>query len=146
MSKIVFVLLCLRKSKESERKRKRLRIEENEVIEESELNVAQLMLQLRIREQTVRDINKKKSKMLSFTASTDSYDGFEKRKSMKKLFHEDLDREPIFQWFNQQRASGTPMTGVSCANQAKCFIKSKDWWVNLGFLELVNAFKTAVQN
>lgn len=78
------------------------------------------MLEQGIREQTICDIKREKSKILSFTASPDSSYGLKKFKFMKKFTYEYLDRA-MLQWLNQQSASGTPMTGAICVNKANVF-------------------------
>ncbi|XP_064421026.1 jerky protein homolog-like [Latimeria chalumnae] len=80
----------------------------------------QLSLIYEIGETTVRDIKKNKEKILTYASSLDSTSGLSKRKSMKLSTYEELDRA-MLEWFHQQRAEGTPISGPICAKQAKFF-------------------------
>lgn len=76
-----------------------------------------------IGEQTVRDLKKKKSELLSFACSSDTASGMKKRKTMKKSTYDDLDKAMV-QWFSQQRAQGNPINGLICAEKAKYFFEA----------------------
>uniref|UniRef100_H3ABR8 HTH CENPB-type domain-containing protein n=1 Tax=Latimeria chalumnae TaxID=7897 RepID=H3ABR8_LATCH len=80
----------------------------------------QLSLIYEIGETTVRDIKKNKEKILTYASSLDSTSGLSKRKSMKLSMYEELDGA-MLEWFHQQRAEGTPISGPICAKQAKFF-------------------------
>uniref|UniRef100_H3AHU5 HTH CENPB-type domain-containing protein n=1 Tax=Latimeria chalumnae TaxID=7897 RepID=H3AHU5_LATCH len=79
----------------------------------------QLSLIYEIGETTVRDIKKNKE-ILTYASSLDSTSGLSKCKSMKLSTYEELDRA-MLEWFHQQRAEGTPISGPICAKQAKFF-------------------------
>uniref|UniRef100_H3A2J1 HTH psq-type domain-containing protein n=1 Tax=Latimeria chalumnae TaxID=7897 RepID=H3A2J1_LATCH len=70
----------------------------------------QLSVIYEIGETTVRDIKKNKEKILTYASSLDSTSGLSKCKSMKLSTYEELDRA-MLEWFHQQRAEGTPVSG-----------------------------------
>lgn len=72
---------------------------------------------------TVIDLKKQKEKLLKFACSSDSTTALKRRKTMKKSTYEDLDKA-LLEWFNNQRAQGTPINGPICAAKAKEFFNS----------------------
>ncbi|XP_038611499.1 jerky protein homolog-like [Tachyglossus aculeatus] len=73
-----------------------------------------------IGESTVRDIGKSKEKIITYASGLNSTSGLSRRKSMKPATYEELDRA-MLEWFNQQRAKGTRVSGPSCLKQAQFF-------------------------
>ncbi|XP_061505786.1 jerky protein homolog-like [Anopheles gambiae] len=72
----------------------------------------------KIGEQTARDIIKQKEKIRKFVQNCESSEGPIKRKSMKVSSFEELD-ESMLRWYNENRASGIPVTSAMCIQQAK---------------------------
>ncbi|XP_027696752.1 jerky protein homolog-like [Vombatus ursinus] len=108
------------------RKRVVLTIQEKlEIIEKLEKggNTRQLSIMYGIGEQTVRDLKKRKAQLLSYASSSGSATLLARRKSMKQSTYKELDRA-MLEWFNQQRAEGTPVSGIICAKQAKAFFNA----------------------
>ncbi|XP_028933999.1 jerky protein homolog-like [Ornithorhynchus anatinus] len=108
------------------RKRVVLTIQEKlEIIEKLEKggNTRQLSIMYGIGEQTVRDLKKRKAQLLSYANSSGSATLLARRKSMKQSTYKELDRA-MLEWFNQQRAEGTPVSGIICAKQAKAFFNA----------------------
>lgn len=85
-------------------------------------SVKNLVIQYGVGDQTVRDILKNKTKILEFSATSDSVSGMSKRKTMKTATYDELDKAMVL-WFNQQRAQGIPVSGVVCAAKALQFFK-----------------------
>lgn len=109
----------------SKRKRTVLSINQKlEIIKKSENGhtVKSLMREYEIGDQTVRDIIKKKQKLLEFAGTSDNPKGMCSRKTMKTSTYEDLDKAMVL-WFNQQRAAGIPVSGAVCAAKAKYFFE-----------------------
>lgn len=109
----------------SKRKRVVLSINQKlEIINKSENGhtVKSLMREYEIGDQTVRDIIKKKQKLLEFAGNSDNPKGMCNRKTMKTSTYEDLDKAMVM-WFNQQRAAGIPISGAVCAAKAKHFFE-----------------------
>lgn len=84
--------------------------------------VNNLAMEYGVGKQTIRDIKSSRSKILEFVASSDSPSAMKKKKSMKKSTYDDLDKALIL-WFNQERSSGTPISGTVLAEQAQIFFK-----------------------
>jgi hypothetical protein len=82
--------------------------------------VKQMCLQYNIGDSTVRDIVRNKDKLLIFACSSDTNFGMASRKTMKKSTFEELD-QCMVEWFTQQRAQGTPVSGPICMTKAKFF-------------------------
>lgn len=60
--------------------------------------------------------------LLKFASAADSSSGLQKRKTMKKVTFETLDKT-MLEWFTQQRALGNPVNSVICAEKAKTFFE-----------------------
>jgi hypothetical protein len=70
--------------------------------------------------QTVRDLIKDKSRLITFAAVSNSAGGMSKRKSMKSSTYDESDKARVL-WFSQQRTRGISVSGAICAAQAKYF-------------------------
>lgn len=103
------------------RKRVVLSIEQKlEVIKRFERgeSASKLSNEFNIGIQTVRDLKKQKSQLLSFAANYESR--VTKRKTMKSATLDDLDKS-LFMWFSQKRAEGIPISGPILVAKAKFF-------------------------
>lgn len=89
-------------------------------MEEGSTGTRNLALLYNVGETTIRDIWKKKDKIIQFASSSDSAKGLSKRKAMKMSTYAELD-EAMLQWFQQKRAEGTQVSGPICAKQAQFF-------------------------
>lgn len=81
---------------------------------------AKIQLQFGIGETTVRRIMQQRAELLSFSSKSEN--SLKKRKTMKNSMYEDLDKA-VLEWFSQQRAQGTPISGPIIAHQAKIFFQ-----------------------
>jgi hypothetical protein len=80
------------------------------------------MREYNVGEQTVRDLIKNKSRLITFAGVPGSTGGMSKRKSTKRSSYDELDQAMVL-WFSQQRAQGIPIYGAICAAQAKYFFR-----------------------
>jgi hypothetical protein len=87
---------------------------------ENGAKVSTLMREYNVGEQTVCDLIKKKSRLITFAGVSNSAGGMLKRKSIKSSTHDELDQAMVL-CFSQQRAQGIPVSGAICAVQAKYF-------------------------
>lgn len=85
--------------------------------------VKQMCNQYNVGDSTVRDIVKNKDKLVTFACSSDTNFAMANRKTMKKSSYEELD-ECLREWFMQQRAQGTPVSGPICMTKAKYFFEA----------------------
>ncbi|XP_045473872.1 jerky protein homolog-like [Harmonia axyridis] len=107
----------------SKRKKVVLTIEEKlQLIEEREKghNIPFLANSHNIGLQTVRDILKQKDKLLHFASRSDSLKGTMSRKTTKKPNFEELDNA-VYEWFQQKRVEGHPISGPLLLDKAKWF-------------------------
>jgi hypothetical protein len=58
-------------------------------------------------------MQKNEEKWIKYTSDSDSTSGLLKCKVMKPLIYEELDRT-ILEWFKQQGAQGTLVSGIIC--------------------------------
>jgi hypothetical protein len=79
--------------------------------------VSPLMKEYNVGEQTVHDLIKNRSRLITFAGVSDSAGGMSKRKSMKISTYDELDQAVVL-WFSQQRVS---VSGAICTAQAKYF-------------------------
>jgi hypothetical protein len=77
---------------------------------ENGAKVSTLKREYNVGEQTVRDLIKNKSRLITFAGVPDSADRMSKRKSMKSSTYDELDQTMVL-WFSQQRAQGIPYMG-----------------------------------
>jgi hypothetical protein len=71
-------------------------------------------------EQTVHDLIKNKSRLITFAGVSDSAGGMTKQKSMKSSTYDELDQAMAL-WFSQQRAQEIPVPGAIFAVQGEKF-------------------------
>ncbi|XP_069669720.1 jerky protein homolog-like isoform X6 [Periplaneta americana] len=119
-------LLSVIKAGKGKRKRLVLSIQKKlEIIQKLETGytVKQIALQYGLGDSTVRDILKKKEKLVSFASASDSTRAMMKRKTMKKSTYEELDKA-MLEWIIQERARGTPVSGPICMKQARNFFEA----------------------
>jgi hypothetical protein len=88
---------------------------------ENGAKVLTLMREYSVGEQTVHDLIKNTSGLITFSGVSDDAGGMSKRKSMKSSTYDELDQAMAL-WFSQQRAQGIPVSGAICA--AKYFLTS----------------------
>lgn len=91
-------------------------------------NVAKLAEEYNIGRTTIRDILGKKDGYLNFALNSDSYNSVYKRKTLKKSMNHGLDMA-VFEWFQQKRANGEPVTKQMLIENAQRLHKE------LGFTE-----------
>lgn len=84
--------------------------------------IAKLADEYEVGNTTVRDIIKNREKILQFASTADSSSGLNKRKAMKESTFSSLD-SCLFEWFQQKRAEGVPISGVILSQQAQIFHK-----------------------
>lgn len=80
----------------------------------------QMCLDYGVGETTVRDILKKKDKLVNFASMSDNASAMKQRKTMKSSTFEELD-SALAEWLAQVRNEGTPINGPIIAAKAKTF-------------------------
>jgi hypothetical protein len=70
---------------------------------ENGAKISTVMREYNVGEQTVRDLIKNKSRLITFAGISGSAGGMSKRKSMKSSTYDELDQAVVL-WFSQQRA------------------------------------------